>query len=370
MRSNRSLPEQARALRLAHVWQLLFLCVSLPGAGIVERSVQDERPAESFEELLVEYREQVRLWRLERRKVRTHEGRDALRETHPGVLMLPRFQAKVDAGDGRALLWMAETVQQRVRKKQDVTRAKSGLYARLCREHIGAPWFLDVVEAVFKDEGALGLARVEELALDIARRSEQPEHAATALLRLAQEYILLRGAEARVRGEALYAEVVAQHPQTEQAQSAREALHVLRFLSIGAVVQDFEATTFDGQTFKLSDYRGRVVLLDFWGFWCPPCRKDLPKLVKLLERYGDRGLSIVGVNSDSDRDDYRDQRAKAGLTWRDALDGSPGGPIARSWRISKFPSKFLIDREGRLRYRDLAGDELVQRLEELLAEPR
>lgn len=65
-----------------------------------------------------------------------------------------------------------------------------------------------------------------------------------------------------------------------------------------AVPPDFTVPTIDGQTIKLSDYRGKVVVLDFWATWCPPCRKEVPQLVRLVDRNRERGLEIIGLHID------------------------------------------------------------------------
>jgi cytochrome c biogenesis protein CcmG, thiol:disulfide interchange protein DsbE len=107
---------------------------------------------------------------------------------------------------------------------------------------------------------------------------------------------------------------------------------------------DFELTTFSGDTFRLSDYRGEVVIVNFWASWCVPCREEAPTLQSLWERYRDRGVRLVGV-------DYVDVEAKArafmaefGITYPNGPD--TGTEISRAYHIQGVPETFIIDPQG------------------------
>ena len=112
----------------------------------------------------------------------------------------------------------------------------------------------------------------------------------------------------------------------------------------------FELPTLDGQV-SLASLKGRVVYVDFWATWCPPCRRSFPWMKKMQARYRDDGLTIVAISMDQSR--------KAVLEFLDTMQPNftiafdPKGEVAQRYRVQAMPSSFLIDREGHLRYRHL-----------------
>lgn len=108
---------------------------------------------------------------------------------------------------------------------------------------------------------------------------------------------------------------------------------------------DFELKTLDGESMRLSELRGRPVLLSFWASWCGPCRRELPQLSALHQEYKDKGLVIVGVN-DEGRGTARKYSDQAGLTFQ-TLDDS-GLKAHRLYRVRSIPTMFLIDKDGKV----------------------
>src|SRR5262249_10127041 len=111
--------------------------------------------------------------------------------------------------------------------------------------------------------------------------------------------------------------------------------------------------TLDGKTFRLEQLRGKVVLVDFWATWCPPCVKALPELRALRDRHGPEGFEIVGVSLDIHREDLARFVRRADLPWPQIYYGGPnqqGGnnPLARRFGVRQIPDTLLIDRQGRL----------------------
>jgi len=113
---------------------------------------------------------------------------------------------------------------------------------------------------------------------------------------------------------------------------------------ISGQAPDFELTTFDGDTFRLSDFRGKVVVLNFWASWCIPCRDEAPTLQSLWERYREQGVVLIGV-------DYVDVEANArafieefGITYPNGSD--MGTRISGDYHIQGVPETFVIDPQG------------------------
>jgi peroxiredoxin len=115
----------------------------------------------------------------------------------------------------------------------------------------------------------------------------------------------------------------------------------------GQPALDFDATTLAGAPLKLSSLRGKVVLLDFWASWCEPCKKELPLLDKLAPRLHARGVEIVAVNIDDNRDKAADFLKSHGLHLTVVSDTSK--KIVGAWEPPKMPSSFVVDKAGVVR---------------------
>lgn len=123
--------------------------------------------------------------------------------------------------------------------------------------------------------------------------------------------------------------------------------------SVGAeeLAKDFTAVRADGQTFSLSDLRGNFVLLDFWGSWCGPCRRESPELVALHKQYGDQ-LTIVSIAIEKDSSAWQRARTQDARLWTyQVMDGTESlrflsGNIASLYGINRVPTNVLINPEG------------------------
>ncbi len=99
----------------------------------------------------------------------------------------------------------------------------------------------------------------------------------------------------------------------------------------------------------LSAFRGQVVYVDFWASWCKPCRKSFPWMKSLQRRFAQRGLAVVAVNLDQDRDKARAFLDHFSPNFPIAYD--PRGVVARRWDVRGMPSSYLVDRDGRIVFR-------------------
>lgn len=125
----------------------------------------------------------------------------------------------------------------------------------------------------------------------------------------------------------------------------------------GRAATDFEAVDSQGVPFRLSDYRGKVVLVDFWLRGWEPWKRELPYLVQTYRNYNPYGFEIIGVNLDRDAGGVAEFMMANGAAWRQVV-GNPA--IARSFGIFGEAANFLVDPNGRIVGRNLRGSELVQ----------
>lgn len=119
---------------------------------------------------------------------------------------------------------------------------------------------------------------------------------------------------------------------------------------VGQVLPDFSAAVdLDGTPISLADYRGKVVLLDFWAVWCGPCLGEIPRIKAVYERYHDKGFDVIGVSLDEDAAVLREFIKEKEIPWRQIFDGQKGaGHLVQQYGIRGIPAPFLIDREGKV----------------------
>jgi peroxiredoxin len=121
-------------------------------------------------------------------------------------------------------------------------------------------------------------------------------------------------------------------------------------IGIGKPAKDFTVKLLTNESFVLSKQKGKVILIDFWATWCPPCVKGIPYLKKYYAAYKDKGLEIIGISLDSKVKAAQDYIAEKQLTWKMACSGKAwSDDIARFYNVNLIPSYWLIDRQGILR---------------------
>lgn len=124
-----------------------------------------------------------------------------------------------------------------------------------------------------------------------------------------------------------------------------------------------------GNTRRLSDLRGKVVMIDFWASWCGPCRRENPNVVRLYHKYHDRGFDIYSVSLDKDRSQWLKAIQDDGLVWPDHVSDLQGWTSSggAAYGIRSVPSTVLVDPDGKIIARNLRGADLERKLEEIFS---
>ncbi len=140
-----------------------------------------------------------------------------------------------------------------------------------------------------------------------------------------------------------------------------------RDIKVGDEFVDFKQKDSSDKSVKLSDFKGKVVLLEFWGSWCGPCREANPSLVKLYNEFNQKGFEIVGVAAETDKQKWINAIKTDGLTWVNVTDlkGSDN-KAAMIYGISGYPTNFLIDKSGTIIAKEVYGEELRKLLLKIL----
>ncbi len=144
----------------------------------------------------------------------------------------------------------------------------------------------------------------------------------------------------------------AQFIEQQYLAEAQDELAELRQRAVGRPAPEITGIDLEDKSMTLSDYRGRVVLLNFWATWCFPCMKLIPHEIELVKTFQEQPFDIVGVNCDADISKARAAVARTKMTWRsfrDRIDNK--STITKQWKVLGFPSLYLIDHHGTIRKR-------------------
>jgi peroxiredoxin len=230
----------------------------------------------------------------------------------------------------------------------------------------------EIVVAPFSDEELSGLVATLDALLarhaDPARWAFDTELYLQHFVDRLQRGVLSPAQEARVveHFQALEARYPSDATRFEKRRRAITAL------AIGKVAPDIVGRDLDGAEFRLSDYRGRVVVLTFSGDWCGACRAEYPYQRLLLELYEDRPFTLLGVSSDADPEAAGKAKADRHLAYRMWWDGDgkkrTEGPIATTWGVGGWPTVYVLDERGVIRFVNLRQEDLLKGVRQLMTE--
>jgi thiol-disulfide isomerase/thioredoxin len=130
-------------------------------------------------------------------------------------------------------------------------------------------------------------------------------------------------------------------------------------LAVGAKFPDFSEKDVAGKPLSVADHKGKVVLIDFWATWCPPCRGEIPNVVATYKKHHDQGFDIIGVSLDQDREKLLGYTSQNEMTWPQFFDGQGWqNKLAVKYGIESIPATYLLDGNGVIIAKDVRGEAL------------
>jgi hypothetical protein len=192
------------------------------------------------------------------------KARRDLRKNHPAATFWERFDAAANAGEGRALFWMATHLRDKGLKSSEVKEEKPVLYGRLFEQHVAADWFDDVLKQLPREKRYFEQSQIVGFYEQVIAKNEGAAIRAHAMFRLGSLLMDSDDSAEQEAGKGWLQKAIEAGPDTDYGMKARAELYRP---VVGEAAPDFKGKTLDGYEFNLSDYRGKVVLLDFYGFW-------------------------------------------------------------------------------------------------------
>ncbi|MBD2756262.1 TlpA disulfide reductase family protein [Spirosoma validum] len=158
-----------------------------------------------------------------------------------------------------------------------------------------------------------------------------------------------------------------ENPNSPHAKSLIGRVARIKGVSVGAQAPEIALTDTTGKPVPLSSLRGKYVLLDFWASWCGPCRAENPNVVRMYNKFKDKGFAIYSVSLDQAKANWTKAIRNDNLTWTHVSDLKFWqSAAAQQYGVQAIPATFLLDKDGKIIAKNLRGDALEQKLEEVL----
>lgn len=164
----------------------------------------------------------------------------------------------------------------------------------------------------------------------------------------------------------IYQKFEKEYPKSMYIEILKPYLAPLLKTQIGSIMEITLPDT-SGKLFSTKNFKGKILIIDFWASWCGPCRMENPNMVKLYQAFKDKGLEIVGVSLDRDSKAWKEAIRKDNLSWIHISDVKGWqSAAAREYGINSIPQMFVLDKQGKIIAKNLRGEALYKKIESLL----
>lgn len=164
------------------------------------------------------------------------------------------------------------------------------------------------------------------------------------------------------KADELMAQLKSDFPDSRQVANLKkqeEAKRIQDSLAVGSKFPDFNEKDLEGKPLSLANYKGKVVLIDFWAVWCGPCVKELPHVLKAYEKHHDNGFEIIGISLDQDKAKLEAFIKENKMPWQQFFDGQGWkNKLSTQYGVNSIPATYLIDGKGTIIGKNLRGDAL------------
>lgn len=215
----------------------------------------------------------------------------------------------------------------------------------------------------------------------LAAKHKETKSEEVAQIHFMQATLYLQVLENQEKGTELLKQLKSDFPGTQAAERVDQVLawvekqaavkKIQASLVRGAQFPDFKEEDIEGKPLSIANYKGKVVLVDFWATWCGPCVAELPNVLKAYEKYHDKGFDIVGISLDRDESALRKFIEEHKMPWAQYFDGKGwDSDLAGRYGVNAIPMTFLLDREGKIIGKDLRGPALEEAVAGALAQAK
>ena len=162
-------------------------------------------------------------------------------------------------------------------------------------------------------------------------------------------------------------EIKPKFPNNKSVQSFVNKMLEIKPVSVGQTAPEFELPSPEGKVVKLSDFKGKYLLLDFWASWCAPCREENPNIVTQYHAFKDKGFTVLGVSLDDNKDAWLKAIKDDKLSWAHVSELKRwDGQVPNQYKVEGIPASFILDPSGKIVAKNLRGAELQEFLSKTL----